>query len=471
MKLGNMLGVIALSLVIGCAQAQARNAADTTISPRQFKADIRAMLAGIEATHPQLDYTVDLDKLHQSVANLVAHAQQPLSRDEAWRRLATLNPVFSDGHLLVGFADWHKQASDHLAGGGSFFPYEVHVDSAGKLTILSGLGGSHADLQGREISAIKGVPASAVAAALLARTHGDTPAFRAALLSRRWWWYYWKVYGAPARFELTLAGAAPSSSSVPASDATPDVLQDDRSFERNFQFRLISPHAALLTIKSFYWKDKPRYFAFMKNAFARIKAAQVTTLVIDIRDNGGGDDDMWMRGILQYVADKPYRWASTYKKKIIEKYRDAGETDGEVKTGTIDNLIQPEPHNPLAYRGKTYVLIGPYTYSSAILFTNVVEDYGFATVAGTGGAAKRGQTGGIQSIVLPNSGLVLTSPRFYLLPPSGGSGLELVEPQIPLHDDPLHPEQAVHALMQLQVTPGRPGQGSAERSQAAAPKD
>lgn len=466
-----MLGVVALSLVVGCGQAQARNTADTAISPQQFEADIRAMLVGIETTHPQLDYTVDLDKLHRSLADLIAHARQPLSRDEAWRRLATLNPVFSDGHLLVGFDDWHQQAFDHLASGGSFFPYEVHVDPAGKLTILSRLGGGHAGLEGREISAINGTPVGTVAAALLARTHGDTPTFRAALLSRRWWWYYWKIYGAPARFELTLVGARPSNVSVPASVAMPDVLQDDRSFARNFHFRLISPHAALLTIKSFYWQDKPRYFAFMKNIFARIKAARVKTLVIDIRDNGGGDDDMWMRGILQYVADKPYRWASTYKKKIIEKYRDAGETDGEVKTGTIDNLIQPSPNNPLAYRGKTYVLIGPYTYSSAILFTNVVEDYGFATVAGTGGAAKRGQTGGIQSIVLPNSKLVLTSPRFYLLPPSGGSGLELVEPRIPLRDDPLHPEQAVRELIQLQSTPERRNQGQAKDGQAVAPKD
>lgn len=450
MTFGNMLPVLAFALAIGGAQAETHSAADVMISPQQFKADVQTMLAGIDATHPQLSYTVNLDKLHQSLANIVSHVQQPLSRDEAWRRLATLNPIFSDGHLLVGFADWHKQASDHLASGGRFFPYEMHVDAAGKLMILSRLGGGHTDLDGSEVSSINGVPASTVAATLLARTHGDTPTFRAALLSRRWWWYYWKMYGAPTRFELVIADAKPTSINVPASAAVPDVLQDDQSFERNFQFRLMPPHAALLTIKSFYWNDKPRYFAFMKDAFARIKAAGVTTLVIDIRDNGGGDDDMWMRGILQYVADKPYRWASTYKKKIIEKYRDAGETDGEVKTGTIDNLIQPEPHNPLAYRGKTYVLIGPYTYSSAILFTNVVEDYGFATVAGTGGAAKRGQTGGIQSIDLPNSGLVLTCPRFYLLPPAGGSGLELVEPQIPLHDDPLHPEQAVRALLQRQ---------------------
>ena len=74
-------------------------------------------------------------------------------------------------------------------------------------------------------------------------------------------------------------------------------------------------------------------------------------------------------------------------------------------------------------------------------------------------------------IDLPNSKVALTSPRFFLLRPSGGSGLELVEPQIPLHDDPLHPEHAAHELIQLQAAPERLSQCSAKDGHAVAPKD
>lgn len=441
------LAAIALAFMGGVQEAVARAAAGsaTMVSAEDFVADVKAMRAFIAATHPQLDYTTDVAKLDAAEAKIVGEVKKPISRKEAWKRLAVFNSIFSDGHLSITVPDWRERAAAYLAHGGGYFPFEVWVDPDGKTRIVSALGGGETPLKGTRITSINGVPVRTISAQFLARAHGDTPVFRAALLSRRFWWFYREMYGEPKHFEIGLANRT-GTVEVHASSATPVALRH-LTFDGNFQFELKPHHAAVLTIRSFYWKDKARYYAFMKHAFVRIKQAKVTTLVIDIRDNGGGDDDMWMHGILDYIADKPYRWGSTYKKRILEKYRDAGEVVGSVKAGEIETIIQPHLDNPLAYRGKTYVLIGPYTYSSAILFTNVVEDYGFATVAGTGGAAKRGQTGSIQSIILPHTGLELTCPRFYLIPPSGGQGKALVEPEISLKYDPLDPEMAVRALL------------------------
>jgi hypothetical protein len=442
------LGALAL-LLSACAQPGSRGQADeaqATLSPAAIEADIRTLQAGIQATHPDPGYTMDHARFERALVDIRSQLTHALSADEAWRLLAMLNPVFADGHLSVGFPDWRAQATAHLAGGGTLFPFEVHVDAGGKVIVVSELGGGRTSWKGREIISINGVPTAVVAAQLLARTPGDTPAFRAALLSKRWWLYHWKMYGAPARYELRFAGRS-ESESMCGSALTPAVLRDAQDFERNFLFRLIEPDTALLTIRTFSWEDKDRYFAFTQDAFARIREAGATTLVIDIRDNGGGDDDLWMRGIVRYIADKPYRWGSSYKKKIIEAYRDEGETNGEVKVGEIESEIAPEANNPLAFHGTTYVVIGPYTYSSAILFANVVHDYGFATLAGTGGAAKRGQTGGIQLIPLPNSGLELVCPRFYLLPPSGGAGQQLLQPDIHLQEDPLDPGASIRQLL------------------------
>lgn len=87
------------------------------------------------------------------------------------------------------------------------------------------------------------------------------------------------------------------------------------------------------------------------------------------------------------------------------------------------------------------------TYSSAVLFSNVVQDYGFARVAGIGGAARTWQSGGVQSLVLPNTGLELSFPRFVLARPSGAAEPRLLQPDLPLADDPLHPHAAVDALL------------------------
>jgi hypothetical protein len=95
--------------------------------------------------------------------------------------------------------------------------------------------------------------------------------------------------------------------------------------------------------------------------------------------------------------------------------------------GEIATWRQPQSDNPLRYAGRTYVRIGPGTYSSAILFANVMHDFGFATLVGDGGAARRSQSGGIRDVVLPHSGLALTLPRFILDPPSGRAPASLLE--------------------------------------------
>jgi hypothetical protein len=48
-----------------------------------------------------------------------------------------------------------------------------------------------------------------------------------------------------------------------------------------------------------------------------------------------------------------------------------------------------------------------------------VRDYGFGNIEGTGRAARARQSGGVQNVTLPHTGLVLSYPRFVLDPPSG----------------------------------------------------
>jgi hypothetical protein len=390
-----------------------------------------------------------------------------MTRNEAWKQFATLNPVLADAHLFVGFPDWRADSSTHLAKGGAFFPYEVYVDSTGQPFIRAKLGGASTSLAGARIDRIDGLDARQVTKTLLGRVHGDTPAFRAELLSRRWWFYYWKLYGNSTAYDLVLAKKTNTSIHVPGSRETPLFLADEASFDRQFRFELLPGKSALLTISTFSWPDEEKYFEFTRKAFAQMRDADVQTLIIDIRANGGGDDAFWMKGILAEIATEPYRWGSTYRKRIIEKYRDEGEKTGDVVSGTIGKWIQPELDNPARFTGKTYVLVGPSTYSSAILFSNVMQDFNFGTVAGTGGSARSTQSGGIEQFTLPHTGLVVWSPRFVLVRPSGAQSPAFIEPDIPLREDPYRPRAAIDALLskiQISETAARMGgtEGSAQ---------
>lgn len=437
------------------------------IYPTGLKADLRVAIATIERNHPDLAHSVNRAELMRAVKDIERQLDRPMSQTEAWATLAQLNPLLADGHLLIGFADWRGDSADAMKRGAAFFPFEVALDQSGDLRIVAALGGAPTAFAGARIRSINGRNARTVTGELLARTHGDTPAFRKALLSQRWWLYHQKVYGAPAVYELVLDGAARREYRVPASRALPAILQRDANFERMFACELLPNDNALLTVGAFYWPDKERFFAFTRDCFARMKAASVKRLVIDVRTNGGGDDDMWKEGILRYIADRPYKHGSRYTKRVLESHRNEGEVAGQIITGVIASETQPARDEPLRFGGDVHVLVGPLTYSSALLFSNVVQDYGFAKVAGVGDSARTWQSGGVQNLTLPNTGLVLSFPRFVLARPSGEVEPLLFRPDVRLADDPLRPRAAIDALLETAMAAERQKQGTQLPSSAA----
>jgi hypothetical protein len=455
-----MRTLIALCLSISLPSPAVAVAQDVRFTPDQLRQDLAAIESVVRDSHPDPGHSVDGGALTRSMDALKERLTGALDRDQAWREFATLNPILADGHLFVGFPDWRADSEAHRKQAAVLFPFEVHVTENGEVFVETQLGGSDTPFAGARLETINAVSARIVAAELLARAHGDTPAFRAELVSRRWWFYYWKVYGSSPVFDLVLTQERSTTVRLPGSRATPTLLADEAAFERQFSLELLPCHGALLAVRSFSWPDREQFFEFTRYAFAKIRETGVQTLLIDVRDNGGGDDDMWIRGILPYVATKPYRWASSYRKRIVEAHRDEGEKTGEIVSGQIDRWIQPEPGDAWRFSGDLYVLIGRSTYSSAILFSNVIQDFGFGTIAGTGGSARVNQSGGVQKVVLPNTGLVVWWPRFILTRPSGATHPALVQPDIAVNENPLLPGDAVGELL-------RRGPQHCEKSSAA----
>lgn len=424
---------------------------EPVIAPAALQEDLRFLRDEIDRIHPDPGLFTSRETLRKAYEGIEGQLRQPLSRKQAWRVLSTLNPVFADAHMFLVDPDWKTLTRAHLQAGGALFPYEVQVTAAGDITIRAELGGGATPLAGVRIEQINGVPASRVAQDLLALMAGETPALRAHLLSRRMWFEYWRVFGAPRAFDLDVAKPGglerlrvPASSTVPASLG----LDGPDAFPKTFQFELLPGKAALLTINQFEWPDDAAYKAFTRDAFTRIRDAGVTTLVIDVRENTGGNDDMWKYGILPYIADKPFRNASSYVKKVIAGRASGTEKVGDVVHGFGDTWVQPQPDNPLRFAGKTYVLVGRLTYSSAVLFSNVVQDFGFAKLAGAGGYARSRQTGGVQYVRLPNTGLRMAIPRFVVDRPSGEREPALVHPDIFVPDSPFDRMVAVNALLE-----------------------
>ena len=419
-----------------------------TLTPEQLQADLQSLQAFIAQTHPDPAHSASATQLQRAMAAMADKLTTPMTRQQLWQALSTLNPLFNDAHWLVDLPYEKQPLARVLQEGGSLFPLEVQVNADGDIEVLTQTGGAASPWQGAKLQRINGVPAREVAGQLLARMHGDTSAFRANLLSARWANLYWKMFGAPAHYTLELihAGKAQTVEFAPSREL-PRAAAQAEQFDQQFRFETLPGNAAVLTLGTFYWPDGKAIAAFTENSFRALKASNVDTLIIDVRKNRGGNDDVWLDNVLPYLADKPYRTGSSWRKKVIAGRASGSEKVGDVVDGEISSWRQPQLDNPLRFRGRVFVLTGRETYSSAVLFSNVMQDFGFATLVAEAGYVRSRSTGGIQFHTLPHSGLEVVVPRFILARPAGDTPDALIKPDWLMQDDPANGRALIDAVL------------------------
>jgi len=64
------------------------------------------------------------------------------------------------------------------------------------------------------------------------------------------------------------------------------------------------------------------------------------------------------------------------------------------------------------FNGNVYVLISENTYSQAIVFSSIIQDFNLGNIVGEETAGKANQTGQVQKVQLNNTGFTVYSPIY-----------------------------------------------------------
>ena len=123
---------------------------------------------------------------------------------------------------------------------------------------------------------------------------------------------------------------------------------------------------AIVTIKSFvYYGDQlPVFKSFIDSCFNQIKLHDIENVIIDLRDNGGGDPYCAVH-LQQYISEEPFRY---YKKGITTYYQD------------LEAEIVPFKNN---FSGKTYVLINSLCSSTTGHLCSILKQNNLGTLIGS----------------------------------------------------------------------------------------
>ncbi|MEO6489540.1 MAG: S41 family peptidase [Ferruginibacter sp.] len=187
---------------------------------------------------------------------------------------------------------------------------------------------------------------------------------------------------------------------------------------------------AVITLNTF---SNGRLRSFFRRSFKKMRKEHISSLVLDIRSNGGGRVGLSTL-LAKYISRQPFKVADTifskartlgpYSKYIQGRYLNNIQMffiSGKRNDGLFhmrhmeEKLLKPKIRNH--YNGEVYVLINGPTFSAASLFCNVIKGQPGITLIGeeTGGGWYGNNGIMIPDIILPHTKTRVRLPLYRLV--------------------------------------------------------
>jgi Peptidase family S41 len=465
------MSCVACSLVV--AVTTARSASDTpgtvqSFAPAELHSDFRILRQSLEQGSPGLYRHTSKEDFDRICRRAEKALDRPLSSTEFFRVVAPVVAAVKNGHTQIHLPEAESQELDVSI---PLLPLGVRV-LGGRIFVVRDFSGYRPSLAGAEIRAINGVSARFIIDHMLAAVSadGDVKSSRQRIISG--WGFSHRLFSLLAlrdKFALTLrdpksgADRRATVSGMPGkalaqtwSELYPRDLEANnrRPFLLTFSDKDRIAHMAIPSWPDFVDPDKAVSIQdFFRNAFSEIRMRKTQVLIIDVRDNGGGEDsygtllasyllatpfeyfsDIWMKGLsfefLRYAEDAYHIPSSTKLPREITDLAELG-PDRRYHLTKRPNWGRQPPSQP-GFQGRLYVLINGNSFSTSAEFAAFLWARRRAEFIGeeSSGYWRCNTSGPDPTVTLPATKLRLTVPlvEFDLAVSDGTPGAHGVQP-------------------------------------------
>ncbi|MFN4000403.1 S41 family peptidase [Algoriphagus sp.] len=314
--------------------------AQGTITKTQASEDIRFFNKTIQSKHPQPDKHFSNFEAYSD--SLISVLPEILPMDEFTQMMAKYANKFQDGHTYIQNSEVLEDAL--------FLPFELKIKE--KKAFISKSMRSDADLKGAEIISINSIDFSLILKNALELAGGETVEHRLSRIERSFPFYLYRLLGDVLEMEVLIDKQIVKLS--------PKLIKRDEWLSLSnfnaipkYHFQIMDDKVGLITFSDMAGIKKSEFNSFLKSTFKELSDKKIDKLIIDLRDNGGGNF-LFGEMLLSYLSENPYTLQQKYQYDM----------QGAKVNQKMTQPIRPKSQKN-RFSGELYFLTSPYTYSSA----------------------------------------------------------------------------------------------------------
>jgi len=385
------------------------------VSVKSMNNDLDSLVSIIEEIHINPYYNYQKESFYKKIDSVKSSLIKPLNKIEFSNIIMPIVAELNDGHT-----EFYKPYDFFYSKNPWIFPYNVETNNTYPyIRISEGIGEIPIN---SEILSINGINSESIISKLLKYESGEDISFRAKWVAYNFDYYLNTIYNIKSKclikykfnnqiFEKEIELIKQSDFKDLSSKIFPVVETEYKPYSLEI---IDSLKTAIINFESF--ENVEQFRLFIDSAFNMIKTNNLANLIIDIRENSGGNSEIG-DDFLQYIADSDFNQYSDntvmkvsqqlknkYKKDIkeIQNYKIIIKSDSisiqemnqvfSIPNGTIitcpyaKDLIKLE-NKKNRFKGNVYVLTSKETYSSAADFAQAIKAYKLGKIIGeeTGG--------------------------------------------------------------------------------------
>ena len=406
-------------------------------TPKELKKDFRILKECLEKSHAGLYTYTSKAELDQAFEQINLALEHPMTSIKFYRKITPLLKLIGNGHTnFYPPSEYRKAINSYLPR----FPFALY-QRADTIYILRNVSKDKSIVEGTILKSINGESAIEVFQELADNLTRDAEnnSWPMAKVAGDFSGYYAFFKGTPKQFEIEILDKNGNlqERTIEGLTAAEIMKISNKKYPKEnkkwkpFSFK-IENEIGILDIKSFSLptikKHDLNYKKYFQKVFSELKTKQISTLIIDIRNNGGGYPEV-VDNLLSYFLESDYvasvKSHTITKKLPHRKHYKYGfwenlEMRKDLKLKKQGNIYSVKGSNqnviltpsPNAFKGELYVLINPFSFSGATDFLGMLKniDRGIFIGETAGGSPHQVTARFMPTLILPNTKIKANIP-------------------------------------------------------------